>query len=316
MARAVLVGISAGLAAALLFLAPVSGTLLAFPLFALTGLPVALAGLGWSVFAGVVAGAAGAGLVAALAGWTSAAIFTLVFAVPLTWLTRLAVLSRPVDAAVAEGEREWYPPGRMLFHAAVVVAIGLVAVGIVIGFDPQTLVREITLRFSQWLASADNTGGAPTPAQIEPFVRVNVALLPFTVAIVTLVIVVADLWLAALVAWASGRLARPRDDIWAVALPGRILAGLAAAALLAFVPGNVGHVAAVFAGALGTAVALVGLAVVHSLTAGMTGRAALLSVTYALVSVSGLPLVLFAVIGIGETVFHLRERHAGGGNRS
>ena len=50
--QAILIGIAAGFAAALLFLAPVGGTPLAFPLFVLTGLPLALAGLGWGLTAG------------------------------------------------------------------------------------------------------------------------------------------------------------------------------------------------------------------------------------------------------------------------
>ena len=54
MTQSIFVGIGAGLAAALLFLAPVSGTALAFPLFALTGLPIAIAGLGWGVVGGIV----------------------------------------------------------------------------------------------------------------------------------------------------------------------------------------------------------------------------------------------------------------------
>ena len=58
--------------------------------------------------------------------------------------------------------------------------------------------------------------------------------------------------------------------------------------------------------------ALVGLAVLHALTAGMAGRAAILAVTYVLVFLSGLPIVLFAALGVGEGFLHLRERRFGG----
>ena len=54
MTQVFLVGIGAGIAAALLFMAPIGGTVLAFPLFLLTGLPIAIAGLGWGVIAGLV----------------------------------------------------------------------------------------------------------------------------------------------------------------------------------------------------------------------------------------------------------------------
>ena len=48
MIQIILVGIAAGVAGALLFLSPIGGTTLAFPLFTLCGLPIAIAGLGWS----------------------------------------------------------------------------------------------------------------------------------------------------------------------------------------------------------------------------------------------------------------------------
>ncbi|MEX0852388.1 MAG: hypothetical protein WD036_03770, partial [Bauldia sp.] len=73
MVQFILVGILAGLAAALMFLAPVSGTALAFPLFALAGLPLAIAGLGWSPLAAGVAAIAAAAAIAGLSHWASAA---------------------------------------------------------------------------------------------------------------------------------------------------------------------------------------------------------------------------------------------------
>ena len=314
MTQVVLVGIGAGVAAALLFLAPVSGTALAFPLFALTGLPIAIAGLGWGLAGALAATATGVAAIFALAQWAGAAIFLGVFAVPLTWLTRLANLSRPIGDGGAEGAREWYPLGQLLLHAAVVVAAGLVIVGAIVGFDPRTLVGELSVGLADLLArGAANPADVPSPAELEPFVRVNVALLPFMVAILALVMVVVDLWLAALVARTSGRLERPRDDLRTVSLPNRVALALAVAAIVAFVPGGIGHAGAVVAGALGGAMALVGLAVLHALTAGMAGRAVLLVLTYVLVFISGFPLVLLALVGIGEGFVNLRGRRQGGG---
>ena len=40
----------------------------------------------------------------------------------------------------------------------------------------------------------------------------------------------------------------------------------------------------------------------------MVGRIATLAVVYALILLSGLPLVLFALLGIAETMFHIRAR--------
>ncbi|MEX0852160.1 MAG: hypothetical protein WD036_02600, partial [Bauldia sp.] len=245
-----------------------------------------------------------------LSHWASAAIFVLVFGAPLAWLTRLAMLSRPV--AGAENAHEWYPPGRLLAHAAVAVAAGLVLLGLIIAYDPQRLVEEMTAAMVEWLAGSAMTLQPPSAAEIEPFVRLNVAVMPLMVGFLALAMVILDLWLAALVTRASGRLRRPRERLWLVALPNGIVAGFAAAVPLAFLPGAIGNAAAVFVGALGGAVALVGLAVLHALTAGMTGRIVVLTITYALVVVSGLPLALLAMLGIGESFFHFRARRFGG----
>ena len=114
----------------------------------------------------------------------------------------------------------------------------------------------------------------------------------------------------------SGRLQRPRDRSGRWRCPNQLAGVLAVAVALAFIPGALGHAAAVAAGAFAAAMALVGLAVLHALTAGMAGRAAILATTYALVFLSGFPIVLFAALGVGEGFFHLRERRFGGGRRA
>ena len=55
MVQLVLIGIGAGLAAALLFASPIGGTSLAFPLFCVTGVPIAIAGFGWTPLAAAIA---------------------------------------------------------------------------------------------------------------------------------------------------------------------------------------------------------------------------------------------------------------------
>ena len=59
---------------------------------------------------------------------------------------------------------------------------------------------------------------------------------------------------------------------------------------------------------LGTAVALEGLAVVHALTRGLSWRAPLLAAAYALIVLSGIPILLLALLGIAESAFHIRAR--------
>ncbi len=81
-----------------------------------------------------------------------------------------------------------------------------------------------------------------------------------------------------------------------------------AVALAILLPGAAGTVAAVFAGSFGCALALTGLAVLHALTVGMGGRAVLLGIVYALIVISGLPLILLAILGAAENFLNLRAR--------
>jgi hypothetical protein len=105
---------------------------------------------------------------------------------------------------------------------------------------------------------------------------------------------------------------RPGPSLAAARLPNAVPLAFIAAALLAFTPGVPGQVAAAFAGALGAAVALTGLAVLHVFTLGMAGRPFVLGVAYALLLFSGLPIILFALLGLADSLFNLRDRRAGG----
>jgi hypothetical protein len=314
MTQPILVGIGAGLAAALLYLAPISGSALAFPLFVLTGLPVAIAGLGWGVVASLSSAVAGAAVIGImLPGLVPGAIFLVMFAAPIAWLARMAGLSRAIDASDPAAGVEWYPLGRLLLHATVAVALSLIVVGILAAYDPAAVAAEATRALIDLMAGAATGEPPPTAESIAPFVDLYVAILPFTLATFMLAVVVFNLWLGAVTARASGRLARPAERLWTVVPPNEIPVGFGVAVVLALLlPGGFGDIAAVIAGAFGCALALVGLAVLHAVTLGMAGRGIVLGVSYALIFVSGLPLVLFAALGAAENFLQLRARRFGG----
>lgn len=311
MLQIVLVGIGAGLAAALLFAAPLGGTSLALPLFALTGLPIAIAGLGWTAFGALVATAVGSLVILFTFSTGAAAILGLVFGLPITWLVRQAALSRPTNADDPNSPREWYPTGNLLLHAAVAVAVGAVIAGAIVGYDPDRLADEMVDALAAWLASSPETASTGRE-QIEAFVRLNIGVLPVSIGVLTLTVIVLDLWLGAWIAGMSGRIRRPRDRMWTVELPRAALIGLGFAILVSLVPGWPGNVGKVFAGTLGCAAALVGLAVMHALTIGKSARGFLLAFAYAVLFVFGFPLLLFALLGIAETFLRFRTRRFGG----
>jgi hypothetical protein len=311
--QSVIVGIVAGLASALLFMAPISGSLLAFPLFILTPLPIAIGGLGWGVTASVVATAA-AGIVVGgvLAGVGAAVVFVAVFAAPVAWLAWLATRSVPAAGGDSAPSVSWYPLGRILLHAALAVSAGLVIAGAATGYDPTVIAEEATTVMNEFIAEVETAGTPPDRDSVARFVDLYVAILPFTLAAFMLAATVFNLWLGALIARWSGRPTRPAERLWTVVPPIDILIGFGVTLVLAFLlSGPLGDVAAVLAGSLGCALALVGLAVIHSVTFGMSGRGLILGATYVFTFLSGLPLIVLAALGAADPFLNFRARRSG-----
>jgi len=95
MLQILLVGVAAGLAAALLFASLLSHSLFSLLLFYLAPLPLMIAGLGWSHFATLIAAlVATAGLAAGFGGFLFVA-FLIGLGLPAWWLSYLALLARP-----------------------------------------------------------------------------------------------------------------------------------------------------------------------------------------------------------------------------
>lgn len=306
MIQIALVGIGAGLASALLFVSPFGGTMLALPLFVLSALPVAIAGLAWGSLSALVAAATAAVTIGLAIAIPAGAIHLALFGAPMAWGCRVAWLSRTNEST---GDVEWFPIGRILLHGAAATAAGLIVVGFIIGYDPATLTGELTAALTDWVAQSPDGSPPPTAAEIEPFVHFNVVAMPFTTGALLVIFFVLNLWLGARIAAASGRLARPRDRLWTAVLPSEAVAVFVVAMALAFVPGAVGYAAGAVAGAFGGALALIGLAVIHATTFENTVRLLILVAVYVvLVFFGGLPIILLTLLGIAEAFFQIRAR--------
>jgi len=306
MVQVALVGIGAGLASALLFVSPFGGTMLALPLFVLSSLPVAIAGLAWGSLSAIIAALAAAATIGVAIALPAGAIHLALFGAPMAWACRIAWLSRTDEST---GSVEWFPIGRILLHGAAATAAGLIVVGFIIGYDPATLTGEITEALTAWVAASPDGGPPPSAAELEPFVRFNVVAMPFTTGSLLVIFFVLNLWLGARIAEASGKLARPRDRLWTAVFPNAGVAVFIVAMALALVPGPVGYAAGAVAGAFGGALALIGLAVIHATTLENTVRLLILVAVYVvLVFFGGLPIVLLTLLGIAEAAFHFRAR--------
>ena len=314
MVQIALIGISAGAASALLFASVASGSLMAIVLFYLAPLPIVIAAVGWSHMAGLI----GAVVAAACLGVVFDGFFFLAFLVgvglPAWWLGYLALLARPVPQA-GEDALEWFPAGHLVAWAALLGALVVVAAVPNFGFDAASFEGGLKRAFERVLRLQTGTpAGEPlkVPGINDPnrLIDFLVAAIPPTAAVLTTLTSVVNLWLAGRIVQVSGRLKRPWPDVPALTFPSYLPAALAAAVAGSFLPGLVGILAGVLAAALLMAYALMGLAVVHSLTRGVGARPFMLGSLYAIVGMFGWPILILAVLGLADTILDIRGRAA------
>jgi hypothetical protein len=117
-----------------------------------------------------------------------------------------------------------------------------------------------------------------------------------------------NLWLASLIVKLSGRLRRPWPDLTALSFPPSAAAAYGACLAGAFLPDLAGLVASLFAATLTAAFALVGLAVMHTATRHLRGRAVILWGAYGCVFLLIWPVAIMTLVGVAETLFGLRRR--------
>jgi hypothetical protein len=118
-----------------------------------------------------------------------------------------------------------------------------------------------------------------------------------------------NLWLAAKITATSGRLHRPWPDLKTAALPAMTLAALSLALALCFTGGLFAMLGQIASAALLMAYALIGFAVLHTLTLAMKSRALWLGGTYAVVLVFGWPVLAMVGLGLADAVFGFRRRY-------
>jgi hypothetical protein len=310
MVQLFLIGLGAGTATALLFASVASGSPLSVLLFYLAPLPILIAALGWSHWAALVAAVAASAGLAAVFGGFFFLTFLLGVGLPAWWLGYLALLARPT-AAGAPGTLEWYPVGHIVFWAAIIAASIVIAA--MLHFETSGDGFHASLRKGLERAlrvEQEATTPAPAGRDMSRLIDFLLAALPPAAAVLTTITSVVNLWLAERIARISGRLRRPSPEFSAMRLPG-FAGALAAAALAAsFLPGMSGIFAGVLGAALLMAYAIVGFAVLHAITRGMSGRPFALAGLYAAVAMFGWPVLAMSLLGVADAAFDFRARLA------
>jgi hypothetical protein len=284
------IGLAAGLATALLFAsASVGGMMGRFILFFLAPLPSYLAGLGWGTGAAIIAAVMSAVATSVLLGIKTGLVFLVSQGVPMVVLCRLVLLNRTVSAQTEDGAAaapliEWYPVGRVLSVAALIAGVLSIASMLLLGVDVEELqslmrklVDEILTRELPGL-----TSGELTDKDKDTLASVLLHAMPAGSAVLWLGGFALNLYLGGKITFVSGRLARPWPDLALIRFPSGFGLALAAALALSLLPGLPGLLSSGVAGAIFFAYTLMGLAIIHYSTRGLTAR----------------PLILWGVYGV------------------
>jgi len=310
----VLIALAAGCASALMFASIISGALVSLLLFYLAPLPLMVAALGWGPLSATIGGIAAASVLGAIFGLPYCLAFVLMVALPAWWLGHLALLGRPVAAGALSGNgaapvapvMEWYPVGRILLWTAGFAALTTMAGLFTLGADAAAISGAMRRGLLRIIGVRDAT---PPSSDTEHLIDLLATIAPAAAAIVAMMTLTLNLWLAAKITATSGRLHRPWPELRSAALPPMTLVALSLALAFCFTGGLLAMLAQIASAALMMAYALTGFAVLHTLTLAMKSRAIWLSGTYAVVLVFGWPVLAMVGLGLADAIFGFRQRY-------
>ncbi len=309
MASYIVIGIGAGIASSVLFIAAASLSILSFFLFLFAPLPLFIAGLGWGSISAAIAALSGSALIGILYGPAQGIIFGASIGLAPVILCHLSLQSRPADGGT---DVEWYPMGRLVLWAAA-IAGALMTVSVLRGgpgaeayFQNMKAGLDAMLERQPDLVSALSPAGAD---QFEALMAFFIRVTPIVMASLWTLILIGNVWMGTKVLKIAGNSPRPWAPFPNLEFPRLASVALGASLVAALLPGTIGLIAEGFAAALVCAFAVLGLAVIHYVTRDFSGRMLVLATAYmAIIMFNWLAALAFAALGVAETGFGLRAR--------
>ncbi len=313
MVQIVLIAVGAGVASALLFASLLSGSLLAILLCCLAPLPIMIAAIGWTHWAGLAAATIGAAGLAPFVDVWSFVIFLLGIGLPAWWLGYLTLLARERG----DGSLVWYPVGMLVLWAALLGALTTYAWMISLGTDATEFRAALRAMLEEAIrlqshTPADATLDVAGIGDADRLLDLLVLALPPAGSVLMSITYLVNLWLAGRVVRVSGHLRRPWPELSATALPVFTSGLLALVFALSFLAGLLGIMAMVLTASLLMAYGIVGFAVLHVITRNLGARGVLLGATYLAVLILHWPVIVLMALGLVDAVFDLRGRLGGG----
>ena len=318
MVQLFLIGIGAGITAALLFATLATGQAFSVGLFYLAPLPIVLAGIAWNHVAGGIAAATAALVLGAFLGAWYLVTFSVGIGIPAYILSYLALLARPATNGTS-GDLEWYPPGRLILAGALLASTAAALSVPAFGLDAEGYRAALKTAFERVLRSqtdsaADQPLNFPGVSDPDRFLDLLTVIMPPAAAVLSMVTMLGNLWLAGRIALFSGRLSRPWPNLTELRFPPRAPLLLAAALAGTFLPGILAVICSFFAATLLMAYAILGLAVVHGASRALPARVVLLTAMWLAIFLIGWPILLLMLIGLSDSFIDFRARFAGGTN--
>jgi hypothetical protein len=272
-----------------------------------------MAALGWGPLSATIGGISAATGLGAIFGLPYCIAFVLTVALPAWWLGHLALLGRPVANGNSSGngaspvapDLEWYPVGRILIWIAGFAVLTTMAALLTLGTDAATITGALRRGLLRIIGQSDPA----TSAEIEQRIDALVSIAPAAAALVAMLTLTLNLWLAAKITATSARLHRPWPDLKSAALPPMTLAALCVAIAFCFAGGLLAILGQIVTAALMMAYAFTGFAVLHTLTLASKNRAIWLCCTYVLVMVIGWPILVMVALGLADAIFGFRQRY-------
>ena len=327
-----LVAVIAGLAAAALQATLIVPSPVGIVLFSLSSLPLFVTGLAFGPLPAVLAGVVGTAVLATLLGWQMGFVFAVSAAIAPVILTWIALKHRPAAGVVpmegeaSDGTMQWYPEGRLVLWAAG-IGVAVMFASFLAGGGDLAALREATAGVARRIGAMLARNNDVAKGDIDAFVKVMVVLVPPAATVIWHLATMVCLWLAARIVTMSDIGLRPWSPFSALRYPMASLWGLIAVAALVVMDamwgppmatagpwGLVTFTGALALGALTSAFLILGLAVAHSLTAGLNGQFFVLGALYlGLVLLQGVLFLPLIVLAAADMIFDLRGRVKGAG---
>jgi len=306
-----LVGLLAGISAAFLLVSAGSPSSLSFILFAAAALPVLFPGLGWSKIASILAGLNAMAALGIATTPQAALVSAVTTLAPAAWIAHLSNLARPAEEIGGpEGAVIWYPLPEIFVRIALCVCIGLIAVGVAMGYGSE-FVGQLVEIFVATIKES-NAAYSPSPEGIAEMKQFFLYALPAIQAAMWVTILLAGWYVASAIVRMSGRSKRPKDDIPSqLRMPRTGAIALAAGGAMSFVDGGIGLIGWTICGAFGAGFIIAGFAIAHHRTRGKPARGLLLWAAYLATIIFTVPLAFFLFLGLFDTARTLTATGSG-----